>query len=131
MAGITNGNGNTLVEAEGLYDPVSNTLVARKVHFEDSGFENQQVANGTTSAINAELGTFTLTVRESSGFSGTAPGTLNVQMLPGAEYRGTNGVSLSKTEFFAAMQIAPTGSRFEVKGIYREGILYAIRAKFN
>jgi len=110
------------VEVEGTIDSATGQFLATKAriaHGEDghggSGGDhggNIEVGGAPTS-INATTGTFSVTLAEWSGFSGTRGQVVNVTVDAAARFKGTGG-TITKDAFFT--QLAASGARVSVHG---------------
>jgi hypothetical protein len=119
---------NVLVEAEGIYNSGSNTMTAKSVHFESESDMGEDEGKGTTSSPNSEAGTFSVSLTEFEGFSPPG-GLLPVIVSPNAEFRGSNGNSITKSAFF---EIITSGSKtVDFKGAYANNIFTASRVRLR
>ncbi len=112
------------VQAEGSYDAGSNTISAKrcKIADQDHGDGRQVEAHGTTSSLDGNAGTFTLTLIDWDGFNGGAGMTLQVGTAPDTKYVDQNGHKCDRATFFS--QITSTGHA-EVHGVLNNGSLAA------
>lgn len=115
------------VEAEGNYLAGTNRLVARKVKLEDEN-EHEAEAKGAPGSINGAAGTFTITLVEWNGFSGSVGGVLPIETSGSTTYRDNQGEAMTAEAFFAALASAPT---VEAEGRYLDGKLIARKAKLD
>lgn len=116
------------VEAEGTYLAGTNRLVASKVKLEDENEEHEAEAKGTPGSIDATARTFSITLTEWNGFSGSVGAILSVQMGAEATYRDHQGNSIDAAAFFAALASSPS---VEAEGRYVDGTLVARKAKLD
>lgn len=124
-AALTSGS----AEAEGNYNTGTNTLTATKVKLEDgSGGDDYSEAKGPATAVNAALGTLSISMSEWSGFAGSAGGTLNITTNGSTTYRDANGATISSTTFFAQ---ALTAVAVKVEGTYSSGSMLAKRLEIR
>ena len=119
---------NVTVEVEGTYSSGSNTLTAKSVHFESESEMGEDEGKGATSSPNAGAGTFSVALTESEGFSPPG-GLLPVIVGPNAEFRGSDGNSITKSAFF---EIITAGSKtVDFKGAYANNIFTASRVRLR
>lgn len=120
-----------LVEVEGVYDPVSQTLTAAKAKLEDDhrgggGDDRLVEVKGGASEINATSGRFTVTIVEYEGFipSGT---TIAIQTNSATRFRDKRN-ELARDAFFAAL---PAARRVKVEGSLQAGAMIAKSARIE
>ncbi|MCO5295971.1 MAG: DUF4382 domain-containing protein [Fimbriimonadaceae bacterium] len=116
------------VEAEGTYLNGTNRLVARKVKLDGENHEHEAEAKGAPGSINAAEHTFSITLSEWNGFSGSVGAILPVEMDQDATYRDQGGNTVDAETFFAALASAPS---VEAEGHYVDGKLIARKAKLD
>ena len=121
------------IEVEGQYDDGSNTLLAKKMKFEDGeeGGEDNGEVTGATSSVNSETFTFKIAATSFSGLN-VAPGTLIDVVITGSTtFRGlSGGDSITKQQFFAALAGTP-GQLAEVEGNWNGTNLTAFKCKLE
>ncbi len=122
-------------EVEGVYDSGTNTMLAAKLRIEDSGSggggggggdHHEAEAKGSTTELNADAGTFKLTLTSWEGFASQAGAVVDVTTNGTTVFKDKTGTVITKQAFFDA--IASTGHA-EVKGDFSSGTITAVRCK--
>jgi hypothetical protein len=109
-------------EAEGTFDPTSNTLKAAKVSVENEA-ENEQGHEiqiiGPASAVDSSAGTLTITVQKWDGTVLSAGSTVNIVTNSQTDLRGITLATIK------------AGDSLEVRGPIANGTLTAVRLRAN
>jgi hypothetical protein len=114
------------VEAEGVYDENTKTLLALKVKLE--GALNEAEAKGSVSAFNATNRTLTITLSEWFGFAGTSGGALDITTTGSTEYQNEDHDTITPQQFFEALN---QGKKIRVKGEFANGTITATRLRLD
>jgi hypothetical protein len=121
------------VEARGTYDPATDTLLATSVKIEDGASSGSQTdedeAKGAPSAVDANAGTFSLTIGRAEGFVPDRT-VITVVTNAGTAFRGERGAVYAKADFFTRLATQPF---VEAEGTYdpATGILTAKSVKLE
>jgi hypothetical protein len=118
------------VEVRGSFSVAQNALIATSVKIEDNiGEEDEDEVEGSASSIDANAGTFVVTVHEAHHFIPTMAD-INVVTNGSTVFFSHGGITLTKAEFFAALV---NGQEVEVEGSYdpNTNTLTAIKAKLE
>lgn len=128
----------TNVEVEGAYDDATQTITASHAKIEDSddgsggggggGGHHEAEAKGSSSAIDAVAGSFTLTLSEWEGFTSQVGSTVSVTTSGTTQFFDKRKNPITKDAFFT--QLAVLGHA-EVKGDYSSGTIAAVRCKLE
>lgn len=125
---LTNAGTDAVVEVEGAYSSTNNTLTAKSVHIENEVELGGVEAQGTASAPDVEVGSFSLTISESEGF--TPPNaTMTVKVSSITTYKSATGASMTKAGFFEALRAS--GTVVKVHGVIRDGAIAAGRCEIK
>jgi len=123
----------TVLEVEGQYDSLTNTLVATKIKVDEDDDEDNHEAEiaGATSSVDAVLGTFVVTVESFSGINVNLGDHLNVVVDSDTEFRGLGGTGIiTREQFFAALAASP-GHDVEVEGHWDGTTFFAEKVKLE
>ncbi|MBS1725210.1 MAG: DUF4382 domain-containing protein [Armatimonadetes bacterium] len=117
-AGLTSGRAASIF---GAFDPATNTLKANIVHFISSNQEQQMAkAIGLASNVNADAGSFDLAPKYTKGFAPKGD-TVSVTTDGTTVFRGKNGITLTKDQFFSALAAAGSHANVDLEGTYDDG----------
>lgn len=125
--GILTGGGKR-VEAEGTWNADTNTLAAVKAKIEDEDDHHEAEARGAPSNIDADAGTFSLTLQEWEGFSASPGAVIGVETNGETDYRNGDGQKVEKAAFF---QLMATATSVKVEGRYMNGVITAKYARIR
>lgn len=116
------------VEVEGVYDPATNTLTARKAKIENPNEAREAEVKGRAADINAAAGTFRVSpIEEFEGFV-PAGGSVTVATNAGTAFEDRDGNRLTAAAFFAALT---SGTRVDAKGVPAGGTITAVRVRLR
>jgi hypothetical protein len=115
------------VEAEGVWSAETNTLAAIKAKIEDDDDDDAE-ARGAPSAINAEAGTFSITLDEWEGFSSSRGSLVSVVTNGSTRFRDGEGREVTKEQFFTLLTSAAVA---KVEGAYLNGTITAKQARIR
>ena len=118
------------VSVRGLFDIAAQRLTASEVKIRPAGGEQEPAeVEGTSAAVNAGAGTFTLTAHQVEHLVPTQT-TVNIVTGSGTVFRAKGGITLTAADFFTSLA---TAQAVEVEGTYdpASNTLTATRAKLE
>lgn len=120
-----------IVEAEGTYNPATNSLLALRCKFDDDlggGGLDEAEGKGAVTDADAVAGTFSVTLSEWEGFAGQVGMKVNVVTTTNTVYKDKDRNVVDKATFFS--QLATFG-KAEVKGEFQGGTITAVLCKIE
>jgi hypothetical protein len=126
---IQQGSG-AMVEVEGgTYESASNTLTARRIKLEDEDDDGHEAeARGKVTAINADQGTFDISLQEWAGFQAQMGQTVGVAVDADTLYKDGNGQAVTRAQFFAMLT---TNTVVKVHGVFNADVITADRLEIR
>lgn len=117
------------VEVRGAYSVTLDRFVAREIEIETTDDPPAEARGSIVVGSAQPEGSFEISVSAAHGFTPTRT-QVRVIVSPSARYRSTAGLSMSKDEFFVALQ---SNSRVEAEGVYDSNLntLSAFRLKLD